>query len=84
VRQDFTAAVENDGADPQRLAAIDLLEEWDGRFVTGACGWASGTDRADAWVIMDAWIKESSAHFRGRAHLPRGDAIEQHYRRNKR
>jgi penicillin amidase len=42
-----------------RSAALDLLATWDGHFVNGGVGsWAAGTDRADAWVLMDTWIKE--------------------------
>jgi penicillin amidase len=59
VRQDFMDAVLNAGPNAQRQAAVDLMEEWDGRFVDGGpAEWAIGTDRADAWVLMDAWIKE--------------------------
>ncbi|MBM4314846.1 MAG: penicillin acylase family protein, partial [Deltaproteobacteria bacterium] len=42
-----------------RSAALALLAAWDGHFVDGGVGsWAAGTNRADAWVLMDAWIKE--------------------------
>ena len=42
-----------------RSAALNLLAAWDGHFVNGGVGsWAAGTDRADAWVLMDTWIKE--------------------------
>lgn len=44
---------------PERLAALDLLDAWDGHFVAGGPGnWASGTLRADAWVLMNAWVDE--------------------------
>jgi penicillin amidase len=39
-----------------RTAALDLLAAWDGHFVDG--DWATGTTRADAWILMDAWIRE--------------------------
>ena len=39
-----------------RDAALALLAAWDGHFVDG--DWATGTTRADAWILMDAWIKE--------------------------
>ncbi len=54
----FAAAV---AADPtaDRQAAVDMLEAWDGHFVAGGPGeWRMGTQRADAWVLQDAWIKE--------------------------
>jgi len=54
----FTAAV---NADPNaaRSAALALLASWDGHFVDGGVGsWATGKNRADAWMLMDAWIKE--------------------------
>jgi penicillin amidase len=42
-----------------RTAALALLASWDGHFVDGGVGsWAAGTNRADAWMLMDAWIKE--------------------------
>jgi len=54
----FSAAV---AADPttDRQAAIDMLQAWDGHFVAGGPGeWRMGTQRADAWVLQDAWIRE--------------------------
>ena len=54
----FTAAVNAD-PNPARLAALALLAAWDGHFVDGGVGsWATGKNRADAWMLMDAWIKE--------------------------
>ncbi len=42
-----------------RSAALDLLAAWDGHFVDGGvAAWPTGTNRADAWELMDAWIKE--------------------------
>jgi penicillin amidase len=42
-----------------RSAALALLAAWDGHFVDGGSGsWVAGTNRADAWMLMDAWIKE--------------------------
>ena len=44
---------------PARSAALALLAAWDGHFVDGGVGsWATGKNRADAWMLMDAWIKE--------------------------
>lgn len=58
VSEYFIAAVNAD-SNPARLAARDLLATWDGHFVDGGAGlWATGTNRADAWMLMDAWIKE--------------------------
>jgi penicillin amidase len=54
----FTAAVNAD-PNPARSAALALLTAWDGHFVDGGAGsWAAGKNRADAWKLMDAWIKE--------------------------
>ena len=48
-----------DAPKADRTAALALLAAWDGHFVNGGEGfWAAGTNRADAWVLMDAWIKE--------------------------
>jgi penicillin amidase len=42
-----------------RTTALATLAAWDGHFVDGgAANWATGTNRADAWMLMDAWIKE--------------------------
>ena len=42
-----------------RTAAITLLQNWDGHFVAGGdTEWAAGTLKADAWVLMDAWLRE--------------------------
>ncbi len=59
VATDFSAAV---AANPstERDAAVALLAAWDGHFVDGpVSAWPSGTDRADAWVLADAWIREA-------------------------
>ena len=58
VKDDFTAALgANPGAEHQ--AALDLMADWDGHFVDGGSSqWAAGTARADAWVLMNAWIRE--------------------------
>lgn len=54
----FTAAVNADFS-TQRQAALDILAGWDGHFVAGGPDqWAGGTDRADAWILMDEWIRE--------------------------
>jgi penicillin G amidase len=43
----------------ERLRALLLLQHWDGHFVEGGkTEWAFGTDRADAWMLMDAWVHE--------------------------
>lgn len=54
----FTNLVSANPTD-ERTAAINLLAAWDGHFVDGGpTEWAFGTDRADAWVLMDAWLRE--------------------------
>jgi len=58
VADDFKKAVEV-APTPDQQAALALLESWDGHFVDGgASQWVSGMNRADAWVLMDAWIRE--------------------------
>ncbi len=43
-----------------RLRALRLLQRWDGHFLAGgAADWADGPDRADAWMLMDAWVHEA-------------------------
>jgi penicillin amidase len=43
----------------ERLRALMLLRHWDGHFVAGGRSqWAFGADRADAWMLMDAWVHE--------------------------
>lgn len=57
----FTNAVNTapDAPVVARTTALALLAGWDGHFVDGgSTSWATGTDRADAWMLMDAWIKE--------------------------
>jgi penicillin amidase len=42
-----------------RWRALRLLRHWNGHFVAGGrSAWAHGGDRADAWMLMDAWIHE--------------------------
>lgn len=41
-----------------RNAALALLTDWDGSFIEGgAANHAEGTDRTDAWMLMDAWVR---------------------------
>jgi penicillin amidase len=57
----FINAVTNAPDAPQqtRTDALTLLAAWDGHFVDGSTSqWAEGTVRADAWILMDAWIRE--------------------------
>lgn len=59
VADDFTKAVEVDPT-PDQQAALALLASWDGHFVDGGSSqWVSGMNRADAWVLMDAWVREA-------------------------
>ncbi|CAM2009098.1 penicillin acylase family protein [Acanthopleuribacter pedis] len=57
LRDGFTAAV---AANPSeaRNAAVALLDNWDGYFVDGGpSNHVAGADRADAWMLMDAWVR---------------------------
>lgn len=55
----FTNAVNNAPFEEDRDDALALLDAWDGHFVEGGEGeWPEGTDRADAWILMNAWIRE--------------------------
>jgi penicillin amidase len=59
VENDFTQAVNNIGATPVRQAALDILASWDGHFVDGGPSeWRQGVNKADAWTLQDAWIRE--------------------------
>jgi penicillin amidase len=58
VADDFKAAVAANST-PDRDAAIEMLDAWDGHFVAGGpAEWRMGTLRADAWMVQDAWIRE--------------------------
>ena len=58
VEADFSASVRANPTEA-REAALNLLEDWDGHFIAGGKSeWISGKHRADAWVLMDAWIRE--------------------------
>jgi penicillin amidase len=58
--EDYFTAVVNANSTPERLAALAVMDGWDGHFVAGGpSAWAFGTDRADPWVLMDAWIREA-------------------------
>jgi penicillin amidase len=57
VKADFEAVVAGEPT-AERQAAIALLNSWDGHFVAGAAPqWVAGADRADAWMLLDAWLK---------------------------
>ncbi|SHI53418.1 penicillin amidase [Desulfatibacillum alkenivorans DSM 16219] len=62
VDDEFTAAVNAYNAITPTQAftdALTLLQNWDGHFVDGGESfWAEGEDRADAWILMDAWTRE--------------------------
>ena len=59
IKDDFIAAVAGADQDDDRDAALLILDDWDGHFVEGGSAeWAEGMDRPDAWVLMDAWIRE--------------------------
>jgi penicillin amidase len=58
VADDFCSAVQADPSEA-RESALALLKDWDGHFVAnGESDWVSGTDRADAWILMDTWLHE--------------------------
>lgn len=58
VRNDFMTAIGTHQTNA-RNAAVTMLELWDGHFVDGgSTSWAAGTDRADAWILMNQWISE--------------------------
>jgi penicillin amidase len=58
VAKDFSSAVQVYPT-TERSEALALLEDWDGHFVAGGKSqWVSGTTRADAWVLQNAWIME--------------------------
>jgi penicillin amidase len=60
VADDFINAVTNAGPTGEQQAALNLLSAWDGHFVEGGPSkWAQGPDRADAWILQDAWILEA-------------------------
>ena len=61
----FTDAVNNVGLTSMRQAALGILSNWDGHFVAEGntpeetvANWRTGQDRADAWILQDAWIRE--------------------------
>jgi penicillin amidase len=54
----FRAAVAANSS-PDRDAAVDMIDAWDGHFVAGGpAEWRMGTGRADPWVLQDAWVRE--------------------------
>ena len=59
IRDAFTQAVEADATEP-RLNALSILENWDGHFVGGGeVQWITGMDRADGWMLLDAWLRRT-------------------------
>jgi penicillin amidase len=56
---DAFKAVVAANSSPDRDAAIDMLDAWDGHFVAGGpAEWRFGDLRADAWALQDYWIRE--------------------------
>lgn len=54
------AAVDPVSSSDERMSLLSLLRSWDGHFVSGgASQWASGKDRANEWMLTDAWIREA-------------------------
>ncbi|MFO7558971.1 MAG: penicillin acylase family protein [Desulfobacterales bacterium] len=59
VEDDFTAAVVNGSPTQEQMDALNLMAGWDGHFVDGGSSqWAFGMNRADAWILMDKWIRK--------------------------
>lgn len=58
VKDRFTLAVNRAGANVPRQTALSILTDWDGHFVEGGKSrWPNSPDRADGWILMDAWLK---------------------------
>ena len=58
IREDFEAAVMAMPT-PERMAAIDLLAGFNGRFIDGTfADWIASETLSDAWVLQNAWIFE--------------------------
>lgn len=59
IKKDFRRAVRKAGKAGPRFNALKLLNRWDGHFVDGGTSeWVNGTQKAQAWVLMDRWIDE--------------------------
>ena len=59
VAEDFRSAVDTAGLIDEYSSVFDLLDAWDGHFVAGGENqWRTGVNRSDAWIFMDAWIRE--------------------------
>ena len=57
VSEVFTTIIEANPTEA-RLAALELLNDWDGHFVAGGpIRWTNGPDRADEWMLMDTFLK---------------------------
>jgi len=53
----FTPIIEANPTDA-RTAALEIMNNWDGHFVAGGpIRWTNGPDRADAWILQDAFIR---------------------------
>ncbi len=58
VAEDFKKAVKKSGMNAAYKNHLKLLVKWDGHFVAGGPEQrVNGPDRADAWVLMDRWIR---------------------------
>jgi len=58
VKDVFLNAV-TENATPTRSLALTVMDGFDGHFVAGGrSNWVNGTDRSDAWMLSDAWIRE--------------------------
>ncbi len=44
---------------PKRLAALDMIEGWNGQALTGTLeDWPTSLDYQDAWVLQDQWMNK--------------------------
>lgn len=58
VKSYFIAAVEANPTEA-RLAALEMLSNWDGHFIAGGPEqWATSMVRDDAWLLQSEWITE--------------------------
>lgn len=59
VSHEFIRAAEETGLTTERRFFLDLLEQWDGYLTDGGEeAWIASKHRSDAWIAMDAWIRE--------------------------
>ncbi len=56
---DVFANIVNSNQTPERLAALEIMDGFDGHFIENEANWRTGPHRSDAWLLQNFWIRRA-------------------------